>query len=100
MAAENPHKPQIFDVHTRHCCIKHGCKYGDDEKCTVVTKRAPQEGPCEICGMFEVEERLDDEYDAMKYRLIELEEIGENDDGSLYWSATGEKLQKEIGFGG
>ena len=36
------------DVHTRHCCIIHGCKYGD-ETCTVVTKKETQEGICEDC---------------------------------------------------
>lgn len=36
------------DVHTRHCCVIHGCKYGDDA-CTVVTKKGTQEGLCEDC---------------------------------------------------
>lgn len=36
------------DVHTRHCCETHGCKYGD-EKCTVVTRAAPQQDLCERC---------------------------------------------------
>jgi hypothetical protein len=36
------------DVHTEHCCIAHGCKYGHD-KCTVMTKKKPQSGYCETC---------------------------------------------------
>lgn len=36
------------DVHTEHCCIVHGCKYGDDD-CTVTSKRHPQSSPCEYC---------------------------------------------------
>lgn len=36
------------DVHTEHCCVYHGCKYGDED-CTVVTKLAPQSYPCEDC---------------------------------------------------
>ncbi len=38
------------DVHTRHCCLAHGCKYFDSQ-CTVTRKRRslPQEGPCERC---------------------------------------------------
>ena len=40
----------IRDVHTSHCCIHHGCKYGDKD-CTVVEGLAPQEGPCEQCGL-------------------------------------------------
>jgi len=38
----------IKDVHTEHCCLKHGCKYGDDD-CTVTTKRAAQSFRCEYC---------------------------------------------------
>lgn len=36
------------DVHTEHCCLKHGCKYGDP-KCTVITKQKSQSHPCEDC---------------------------------------------------
>ena len=38
----------LKDVHTRHCCAKHGCKYGDDN-CTVVSGEKIQEYTCEIC---------------------------------------------------
>lgn len=36
------------DVHTEHCCIKHGCKYGD-ETCTVTTGAKTQSFPCHYC---------------------------------------------------
>ena len=36
------------DVHTEHCCDKHGCKYGNDD-CTVTTGRARQSHRCEDC---------------------------------------------------
>lgn len=46
------------DVHTSHCCIRHGCKYGwrgsydyNDKECTVVSGREKQEYECEYCGM-------------------------------------------------
>lgn len=42
----------IKDVHTGHCCSKHGCKYSykyTNDECTVVSGRAPQEHPCEYC---------------------------------------------------
>jgi hypothetical protein len=39
---------KLKDVHTEHCCIDHGCKYGDDN-CTVVTGKLPQSFPCEDC---------------------------------------------------
>lgn len=37
------------DVHTEHCCDMHGCKYGDDEACTVATRLKLQSHPCERC---------------------------------------------------
>jgi hypothetical protein len=37
------------DVHTEHCCLRHGCKYGDDD-CTVATGQKPQSYPCEECN--------------------------------------------------
>lgn len=42
----------IKDVHTEHCCITHGCKYGDED-CTVVTGKAIQSYPCEVCSWVE-----------------------------------------------
>lgn len=39
-----------IDVHTRHCCKWHGCKYGDGD-CTVIVQPKSQEGPCEECGL-------------------------------------------------
>jgi hypothetical protein len=38
------------DTHTEHCCVFHGCKYGD-ENCPVVTGKKIQSGPCELCGL-------------------------------------------------
>lgn len=38
----------MTDVHTEHCCSRHGCKYGDND-CTVVNRREPQSFPYEEC---------------------------------------------------
>jgi hypothetical protein len=38
------------DVHTEHCCVLHGCKYGKDFFCTVVQKKKPQSFICESCA--------------------------------------------------
>ena len=35
-------------VHEAHCCLKHGCKYGDDD-CPVADGRVKQMYPCETC---------------------------------------------------
>jgi hypothetical protein len=40
--------PEAKDVHTEHCCIKHGCKYGDNN-CTVENRHKPQSYLCEMC---------------------------------------------------
>lgn len=47
----------VKDVHTEHCCIHHGCKYGDED-CTVTTGKAPQSFPCEYCGEDEREDKI------------------------------------------
>jgi len=36
------------DVHTEHCCVIHGCKYGDDN-CTVANKTKKQSFECQFC---------------------------------------------------
>jgi hypothetical protein len=36
------------DVHTDHCCLKHGCKYSDKD-CTVRLGKKKQSYPCETC---------------------------------------------------
>jgi len=47
--AENVANPALIDVHTEHCCQKHGCKYGKDETCSVVQRLGSQNSQCEIC---------------------------------------------------
>lgn len=39
---DEPEASPLTDVHTAHCCVRHGCKYGDDD-CTVTTRHAPME---------------------------------------------------------
>ena len=57
-------KTQEKDVHTEHCCSKHGCKY-EDKDCTVVYGKKVQSHPCEECY---------DEIEAKK-RKERIEEI-------------------------
>jgi len=37
------------NVHTEHCCVNHGCKYGDID-CPVWLALQPQSFPCEECN--------------------------------------------------
>lgn len=40
----------LKDVHTEHCCAKHGCKYAAPRTaCTVTSGEKPQSFPCVIC---------------------------------------------------
>jgi hypothetical protein len=36
------------DVHTEHCCMRHGCKYADID-CTVRSGQKEQSFQCEVC---------------------------------------------------
>jgi len=37
-----------WGVHASHCCLEHGCKYGDDD-CPVCTTEIKQRYKCEEC---------------------------------------------------
>lgn len=52
-----------IDVHTEHCCERHGCKYGDEE-CSVVTGAKPQSFLCESCDEGNTELDYEDGYKA------------------------------------
>jgi len=49
---EEPPEPEGYErcVHTEHCCVDHGCKYGD-EGCPVETGQKPQSYFCENCEL-------------------------------------------------
>lgn len=34
------------DVHTEHCCVNCGCKYGEEDTCPVVQGWKKQSNPC------------------------------------------------------
>lgn len=54
---------KVKDVHTEHCCSRHGCKYGKDDECTVMLGIAPPSYPCEFCD------------DPEEKRIAELETL-------------------------
>lgn len=59
-------------VHTEHCCIKHGCKYGD-ENCPVELGIKQQSYDCESCGIdFEMAEDLVEDITYWNSLLLKL----------------------------
>lgn len=40
---------RALDVHTRHCCVHHGCKYGEEDSCPVYLGYKQQEFRCQDC---------------------------------------------------
>ncbi|WCK57491.1 hypothetical protein PP175_25840 (plasmid) [Aneurinibacillus sp. Ricciae_BoGa-3] len=38
-----------YGVHERHCCVRHGCKYGDKD-CPVINELTKQDNICEECS--------------------------------------------------
>lgn len=55
------------EVHANHCCVIHGCKYGDED-CPVVLGKVKQEYKCEFCC---------DSNDELKYVIKDLESSDE-----------------------
>jgi len=56
-------------VHKAHCCVKHGCKYGDDN-CPVVVGKIVQNFPCWECDedvLYEEHKELGTTENAMNY---------------------------------
>lgn len=68
--------PQMHDgVHRTHCCVLHGCKYGDDN-CPVCLGHIEQKYLCEDCSPIH-SNRLPNDYedkqrDKFKAKIREL----------------------------
>lgn len=66
------------DVHTEHCCVLHGCKYGDED-CPVATATKHQSYLCESCSyeyewldkekQKDIVKKLDDDVDKRYVQL-------------------------------
>ena len=54
--------PSRYGVHVTHCCVSHGCKYGDVD-CPVTTGKLKQKYPCEDCG-DEFDSQMPEEADS------------------------------------
>lgn len=87
---------ELYGVHQTHCCIEHGCKYGDED-CPVTSGEIKQDYICEWCsedGIKSVNELLS------KTKYLSLEEKQEIINQQIrmneyHWGSTGEMLCKE-----
>ena len=89
---------RVKDVHTEHCCYRHGCKYGVLARtpCTVTTgAQVWQSLPCEICDV-EIREvwdvaHLENEVLVLRARVSQLELEKEDE----YWNGYDAGLNDE-----
>lgn len=50
------------DPHSQHCCALHGCRFNNDDKCTVMQGQVKQINRCgesSICSEFNAEDDSD-----------------------------------------
>lgn len=87
------------DVHTEHCCIKHGCKYCDED-CTVMSGELEQSFMCEECEWEEQDPQCIRirELEEMLRWYIEEDEINECDPENQYWIDGKHKAMRLLGM--
>jgi len=62
-----------YGVHRTHCCVLHGCKYGDED-CPVVSGEIKQDYTCESCDMDGIK-KVEDIQDLLVFRDVSDEDI-------------------------
>jgi|ERR1017187_1222748 hypothetical protein len=67
---------QFVGIHLSHCCLKHGCKYGDGDDCPVESGEMTQEYRCEQCYQDDSNETRQE---AIKSALSIIELYGQID---------------------
>lgn len=73
---ENPSTPtDPRGTHASHCCVIHGCKYGQDEACVVAMKVTQQDYLCEECISIQEAEELIAE---LKEQIALAKSLGRN----------------------
>lgn len=70
-------------VHITHCCVTHGCKYGDLD-CPVETKKSSQSYACEDCCNFNIKDK--------RYKKFDSEEL---EKAQQWYKTMWNKLSKE-----
>lgn len=74
--------------HETHCCIIHGCKYGENDACPVYLAKVKQKFLCQICFDFvyneikttsELHKEINKKF-LKRNRLYKLNQISKNND--------------------
>lgn len=61
-------------THESHCCVLHGCKYGNDN-CPVVKRTHKQDYMCEWCeteGLKKIPDPKDPDYPVLEMSFLDL----------------------------
>ena len=62
-----------YGVHRTHCCILHGCKYGDED-CPVRSGEIKQDYTCESCDMDGIK-KIEEIQSLLVFRDVSDKEI-------------------------
>lgn len=71
-------------VHLTHCCVVHGCKYGDKD-CPVEEGTHQQTGPCESCGYTYHIDRTPSKFQHERYRKKKNSKLYNFEPNDLVW---------------
>jgi len=82
-------------VHRTHCCVAHGCKYGDRD-CPVETGRIKQDYTCEECDYVGIENLEDLQNYVMRSMNDEVPLISEENYVNLYGGEPVTDIQEKV----
>ena len=87
-----------YGVHRTHCCILHGCKYGDED-CPVVNGEIKQDYICESCGMDGIK-KIEEIKNLLEFRDVSNEDLLDSlmgmcfEHGNMEYIVSKEKLNE------
>jgi len=98
---ESPAEVDVDDVgvHRTHCCVIHGCKYGD-KRCPVAYGQVKQEYICEDCHEIEGWTSLDDVKAKVKQQMGGMLPYVTPDQYELFWMDKPEPQFDMLPFNG
>ena len=80
-------------VHITHCCVTHGCKYGDED-CPVANKKVAQSYSCEECVAYNMVDKQYKRFDSAElekannwYRTM-WNKLSKEEKIIMYWDSN------------